>query len=180
MSESNKQTQAAPAQPRAGDKKGEASMQAAEPRSFEAGVERKGEAAGGTARSGAEAAQQTANAAADAVQSSTEGYQSLLGQGEALSQWTTRSLEKFAQANSALTSGFGDLSREWLSVPQILFQTNLNMLGALARCRSVPEVAAVQVDSYRETVGRLLESSRRLGVITERMCNEASHMVGPG
>ncbi len=83
----------------------------------------------------------------------------------------------FTQASAVLTRGVQDLSREWFSLTQERLQKNLEDFGALARCRSLPDVMAAQSNLVRDNLEQTIESTRRIAEVATRVANEASQAL---
>ena len=88
-----------------------------------------------------------------------------------------QNLEVFTQASAVLTRGVQDLSREWFRLTQERLQKNLDDFGALARCRSLPDVMAAQSNLLRDNLEQTVESTRRIAEIATRVANEASQAL---
>jgi phasin family protein len=57
------------------------------------------------------------------------------------------------------------------------WQRNLDGLNALARCRSLQDLVAVQSSLIRDNLEQTLENSRRMAELTLQMADEASRTV---
>jgi hypothetical protein len=96
---------------------------------------------------------------------------------EELTRQGSQNLEMVVQASAVLTRGVQDLSREWFSLTQERLQKNLDDFGALARCRSIPDVMAAQSTLMRDNLEQTIESTRRIGEVATRVANEASQTL---
>jgi phasin family protein len=102
----------------------------------------------------------------------------ITGEGrEELTRQGAQNLEAFTQASAVLTRGVQDLSREWFSLTQERLQKNLEDFGALARCRSLPDVMTAQSTLMRDNLEQTIESTRRIAEIATRVANEASQAL---
>jgi len=102
----------------------------------------------------------------------------ITGEGrEELTRQGSQNLEMVIQASGVLTRGVQDLSREWFSLTQERLQKNLDDFGALARCRSLPDVMAVQSNFMRDNLEQTIESTRRIASVATRVANEASQTL---
>ena len=125
-------------------------------------------------RSGLNSAAASAQRFTDQV-SQTYG---ITGEGrEELTRQGAQNLEVFTQTSAVLTRGVQDLSREWFSLTQERLQKNLDDFGALARCRSLPDVMAAQSNLLRDNLEQTIESTRRIAEIATRVANEASQAL---
>ena len=127
-----------------------------------------------TMRSGLNSAAASAQRFTDQV-SQTYG---ITGEGrEELTRQGAQNLEVFTQASAVLTRGVQDLSREWFKLTQERLQKNLDDFGALARCRSLPDVMAAQSNLLRDNLEQTVESTRRIAEVATRVANEASQAL---
>jgi phasin family protein len=102
----------------------------------------------------------------------------ITGEGrEELTRQGSQNLEMVVQASAVLTRGVQDLSREWFSLTQERLQKNLDDFGALARCRSIPDVMAAQSTLMRDNLEQTIESTRRIAEVATRVANEASQTL---
>jgi phasin family protein len=125
-------------------------------------------------RSGLNSASANAQRFTDQV---SEAY-GITGEGrEELTRQGSQNLEMVVQASAVLTRGVQDLSREWLSLTQERLQKNLDDFGALARCRSIPDVMAAQSTLMRDNLEQTIESTRRMAEVATRVANEASQTL---
>ena len=121
------------------------------------------------------------NSAAASVQRFTDQISQaygITGEGrEELTRQGAQNLEVFTQASAVLTRGVQDLSREWFKLTQERLQKNLDDFGALARCRSLPDVMAAQSNLLRDNLEQTVESTRRIAEVATRVANEASQAL---
>jgi phasin family protein len=102
----------------------------------------------------------------------------ITGEGrEKLTRQGAQNLEMVAQASAVLTRGVQELSREWFSLTQERLQKNLEDFGALARCRSLPDVMAAQSNLVRDYLEQTIKSTRRIVEVATRVANEASQTL---
>ena len=125
-------------------------------------------------RSGLNSAAASAQRFTDQV-SQTYG---ITGEGrEELTRQGAQNLEVFTQASAVLTRGVQDLSREWFRLTQERLQKNLDDFGALARCRSLPDVMAARSNLLRDNLEQTVESARRIAEVATRVATEASQAL---
>ncbi|WP_052955071.1 phasin family protein [Microvirga vignae] len=145
-----------------------------------------------TLRANVEGAQTMARAMQEAVGSSfgafseltrhsTDQAMQVLGrpdrEAQEVTEETSHNLRAVAQSSSALARGLQDISREAFELSQRRWQKNLEHLNALARCRSVTDLAAAQSSLMRDNLEQMVENSRRLAELAIHMADEATHTV---
>ena len=123
-------------------------------------------------------AQETARAGFDAASERTrqltdQASQIFVFSGEQGEEIARRS----AQSIEAVTRGLQELSRELIKLTQERIQRNVDALGALSRCRSIPEFVTLQNDLWRDNLQHSLESTRRVAELSSRMANEATQTL---
>jgi phasin family protein len=97
--------------------------------------------------------------------------------GEELTRRSAQGMEVLTQASTALTRGFQDLSREWLTLAQTRLQRNIDAMSAIASCRSLPELLRVQTELVRDNLQHTLEGTQRMVEVSTRIANEAGQTV---
>ncbi|WP_213285987.1 phasin family protein [Bradyrhizobium sp. sGM-13] len=112
---------------------------------------------------------------------STEQLGRSLGlSGEGVQQATERSARN---AQTILYTGttaakvMGGISQEYLQLVRHQVETNIDRMNELWACRTPQEVAAVQTDLVRETVGSVLESSRRIADMSLKLADDAGKQI---
>ena len=75
--------------------------------------------------------------------------------GEELTRRSAQGMEALTQVSTALTRGFQEFSREWLTLAQARLQRNIDAMNAIAGCRSLPELFKVQSELVRRGRGQL-------------------------
>jgi len=78
-------------------------------------------------------------------------------------------LEAFSQASASTTQALQDLSREWLALAQDRMQRNMQLMETLSRCRSLPELFALQGDWASANLQLSLEGVRRIAEVSTRL-----------
>jgi phasin family protein len=134
------------------------------------------------ARRSAETARETMqtglSAASEIMQRSADQFlQAFGGAGqntEELSRKSSQNLEVIAQTGSVLTRGAQEVSREWLRLTQERVQKNLEAANALAGCRSLPDLMAVQSGLVRDAMQQMLDDGRRLAELSAQVAEEAA------
>ena len=117
----------------------------------------------------------------DLAQRSTDQVMDALNRsGERSQEIAERSSQTLAAVtgvSAVLTRGFQDLSREWLDLVQERARKNVESLTALSRCRSLPDVVAVQSDLVRDGLQQTIEGTRRFAEVSTRVVNEANQTL---
>jgi phasin family protein len=135
-----------------------------------ASVEEAKQAEAKRAREQVKIVQRVAEDVTNTVQAGAEGAQTM-----------ARTMQGAVQTSlstaSELARGVQDVSREWFELSQKRLQTNLDGLSSLARCRSVPDIIAVQTSLIRDNLEQTFDNSRRMVDLTRQLANEASRIV---
>lgn len=79
-----------------------------------------------------------------------------------------------------LARGFQDISQEWLALAQGRVQKNMEALNALSRCRSLPELVALQTRFLQENLREAGENNRRIAEVSMRVAREAANAMTSG
>jgi hypothetical protein len=152
-------------------------------------VQRTAEGMANTVRSVAEAAQRTGRLAEDSLrdtastasqvaQRSTDHVVQLFGvsgrQSQDAAERAVAGLQAAAQSSTALVRGVQEVTLAWFEMSQKRFQTNVDALTALSRCRSLPEFIAVQTSLIRDNVELTLHNSQRLTQLSAGVIEQAT------
>jgi phasin family protein len=129
-----------------------------------------------TLRSGLDAAAAQDQRATDQV---AQLFTLSAARAEDLTRRSAQGMEALTQVSTALTRGFQDLSREWLTLTQARLQRSIDAMNAIAGCRSLPELFKVQSELVRNNLQHTLEDTQRIVELSTRMANEASQTVTP-
>jgi phasin family protein len=89
----------------------------------------------------------------------------------------SRNAEAMAQCGAILARGFQDIAREWFGLAQDRMQRNLEGLGMLAHCRSLPDLLAAQVDLMRDNLDAMINNGRRIAELSVQVASEAAQAV---
>jgi len=127
-----------------------------------------------TLRSGLNAVSEESRRATDQM---TQRFTLSAARGEELTRRSAQGMEVLTQAGTALTRGFQDLSREWLTLSQARLQRNIDAMNAIAGCRSLPDLLRVQTELVRDNLQHTLEGTQRLVELSTRIANDAGQMV---
>jgi phasin family protein len=94
-----------------------------------------------------------------------------------LAEQTSQHLRAIAESSTVLARGMQDVSQEWIGLLQERMQTNLDGLSALARCRSMYDLVALQSSFMRSNMEQMLTNSRRIAELSSRITDEASRTM---
>jgi hypothetical protein len=90
---------------------------------------------------------------------------------------SSRNIQAVAECSTVLAQGVQDISREWLDWAQSRFQSQLDGINALLRCRTPQDFIAVQSDQVRQNLELLIESTRRVAERSIQLAEEASEKI---
>ncbi|MGO4571853.1 phasin family protein [Microvirga sp. 2TAF3] len=140
-------------------------------------IQRTAEGLAETVRTGAEGIHHMTRAAQDTVYSgfgtaselaqiSTDRMAHLCGfpsqSGQDMAEQLSDNLQAIARSSAVLSRCIQDVSREWMGLSQERWQTNIEGLNALAACRTMSDVVAVQSTLVRRNLEQMFENSRRI------------------
>lgn len=112
---------------------------------------------------------------------STEQVGRTLGlSGDGVEQATERSArnaETVLYASTAAANVMGEMSREYFQLVRRQIERNMDRINELWACRTPQDVAAVQSDMLRETVGTVLESSHRIADTSLKLADDAGKQI---
>ena len=125
-------------------------------------------------RSGVETANKTA-------QRSLDQFASVFGfsgrEAQEAAEQSSRNIQAVAECSTVLAQGAQDISREWLDWAQQRFQSHLDGLNALLRCRTPQDFVAVQSDQVRQNLELLIESTRRVAERSVQLAEAAGEKI---
>jgi hypothetical protein len=90
---------------------------------------------------------------------------------------SARNTETILYTSTAVTKLMGGMSQEYYEFVRHQIENGMDRLNELWRCRTAQDVAAVQSDLVRETVGSVLESSRRVADMSLKVADDAAKHV---
>jgi hypothetical protein len=174
---------------------GEAARRAGEQTAEQA--ERFGRAAADTAghtgeqiaRVGADAVQRNAEVMQDAwrssldiatnmTQRSADQFARAFGfsgdEGQQAMQQSAHNVEAILQSTGAVAQGMTGISREWFDFLRRRMETNMNRMDELWRCRTPQDLLAVHSDLMRDNVEGMLETSRRVADMSQKVADTAT------
>ncbi len=145
-----------------------------------------------TIRVGAEEAQKIAqtahgnlqdglNSVTEMAQRSTDQVWHVFSQsGEQAQELTRRASQNvvaMTETGTVLARVFQDLSHEWVSLVQERLQANVEGYRALARCRSLPDLMAVQSGLVRTRLEQTINGTRRMAEVNSRVADQANQAM---
>lgn len=89
----------------------------------------------------------------------------------------TQNLQTLAASGTALARRVQDVSEECMALAQKRLQRNLDGLNALAQCRSVQDLFALQQALIRANLEQTIESGQRLVELSARIADETARTV---
>jgi len=95
-------------------------------------------------------------------------------ESEQATEQSTRNAEAIIYSTSAASKVVSGMSREYFELARQQIEKNMDRMNELWRCRTPQEVVAVQSELVRETVGSVLESSRRMADMSIKMAEDAA------
>jgi phasin family protein len=91
---------------------------------------------------------------------------------------SARNAETVLYASTAATKVMDGMSREYFELVRHQMEKSMDRMNDLWSCRTPQDVAAIQSDLVRETVGSVLESSRRMADMSLKLADDAAkHMT---
>ena len=99
------------------------------------------------------------------------------GQNEDLTRQATENLAAITETGSVLMRGFQDVSREWLELTRERLQKNAEGMTKLTRCRTLPNLAAVQSDLARDNLNQIIDLTRRIAERSMQVADEAAKTI---
>jgi phasin family protein len=112
---------------------------------------------------------------------STEQFGRTVGlSGDGAQQATersARSAETILYASTAAAKVMDGMYREYFQLVRHQVEKNMDRMNDLWACRTPQDVAAVQSDLVRETVGTMLESSRRIADMSLKLADDAGKQI---
>ena len=138
-----------------------------------------------TIRANAETVQQIMQSgvsmATQAAERSVDQFTRVFGlsgrEAQEAAEQSSRNIDAVAECSTVLAQGFQDISREWLGWAQNRFQSHLNGVNALLRCRTPQDFIAVQSDQARQNLELLIESTRRIAERSVQLAEEAGEKI---
>jgi len=103
--------------------------------------------------------------------------EALQAEAQQATERSARNTETILYTSTATTKLVGRMSQEYFEFVRHQIENSMNRMNELWRCRTPQDVAAVQSDLVRETVGSVLESSRRMADMSLKLADDAAkHM----
>jgi hypothetical protein len=112
---------------------------------------------------------------------STEQFGRTLGlSGDGAQEATERSArnaQTILYASTAAAKVMGGMSQEYFQFVRHQVEQNMDRMNELWACRTPQDLAAVQSDMLRETVGTVLESSHRIADMSLKLADDAGKQI---
>jgi hypothetical protein len=90
---------------------------------------------------------------------------------------STRNAQTILYSTAAATNAMSGMSREYFELVRHQFENNLNRMNELWGCRTPQDLVAVQSELLRDTVGSVLESSRRIADLSMKLADDATKRI---
>ena len=103
--------------------------------------------------------------------------EALQAEAQQATERSARNTETILYTSTAATRLMSGMSQEYFEFVRHQIESNMDRMNELWRCRTPQDVAAVQSDLLRESVGSVLESSRRMADMSLKLADDAAkHM----
>jgi|GEM_PF-6357509 len=146
------------------------------------GVERQGaaeQAAGaGAMRGGARAARTAADEAGETMTRAADAAAGNLEAGGRVATRMASAAQASTTAGTTIAQGAQDMTREWATQAQQVFQRNVDTLNALMQARTLGEAMTIQDRYLRESIDGMLQASRRLSEMMVATTGAAMRSAG--
>ncbi len=93
---------------------------------------------------------------------------------EQATERSVRNAESILYSTTAATKMMGGVNREYFEFVRHQFEHGIDHMNDFWRCRTPQDVIAVQTEMVRDTMGSVLESSRRLADISIKLAGDAA------
>lgn len=93
------------------------------------------------------------------------------------SERSARNAQTILYTGTAAANAMSGMSREYFEMVRHQVEKNMDCMNRLWACRTPQDVAAVQSDMVRETVGTVLESSRRIADMSLKLADDAGKQI---
>jgi len=98
-------------------------------------------------------------------------------QAQQATERSTRNTETILYTSTAASRLISGMSQEYFEFVRQQMEKSMERMNELWRCRTPQDLAAVQSDVLRETVGSVLESSRKMADMSLKLADDATkHM----
>jgi hypothetical protein len=87
---------------------------------------------------------------------------------------STRNAQTILYSTAAATNAMSGMSREYFELFRHQIEHNMNRMNEFWGCRTPQDLVAVQSELLRDTVGSVLESSRRIADLSMKLADDAS------
>ncbi|HEV2558232.1 MAG TPA: phasin family protein [Microvirga sp.] len=123
-----------------------------------------------------------ANDATEGAASGAAAFGSLFGgleNREAMLRPAAETIDVMRDVAAVLTRTTQDFGREWAGLVQQGLRLNMEAAGAMARCRSVPDLLAVQAELLRGNLEQTSRAMHQLAAASTRLANETDIALTP-
>ena len=93
-------------------------------------------------------------------------------------QQSLRNAETVMESGTVIASAMHNISREVVELTSNRLQQNMNVIDALAKCRSPEEFVRTQSEFVRQQIGDYVQSARRIAEISLHMADETVDKAG--
>ncbi|HVI79585.1 MAG TPA: phasin family protein [Candidatus Acidoferrum sp.] len=98
-------------------------------------------------------------------------------QAQQATERSARNTETILYTSTAATRMMSGMSQEYFEFVRQQMEKSMERMNEMWRCRTPQDLAAVQSDVLRETVGSVLESSRKMADMSLKLADDATkHM----
>jgi hypothetical protein len=98
-------------------------------------------------------------------------------QAQQATERSARNTETILYTSTAATRLMSGMSQEYFELVRHQLEKSMERMNELWRCRTPQDIAAVQSDLLRETVGSILQSSRKVADMSVKVADDATkHM----
>jgi hypothetical protein len=98
-------------------------------------------------------------------------------QAQQATERSARNTETILYTSTAATRLMSGMSQEYFELVRHQLEKSMERMNELWRCRTPQDIAAVQSDLLRETLGSVLESSRKVADMSVKVADDATkHM----
>lgn len=109
------------------------------------------------------------NAGRAASERVVELFEASASTSEEMAGRSAAGMEALGQAGMTATQALQDLSGEWVALARERVQRNMQMMEALSKCRTLPEIFALQGEWANANLQLTLEGVRRIAEVSTRL-----------
>jgi hypothetical protein len=105
------------------------------------------------------------------------GNEAQQAEAQQAAQRSARNAETILHTSTAVSKLMGGMSQEYFGFVRQQMENSMSRMNELWRCRTAQDVAAVQSDLVRESMGSVLESCRRVADMSLKLADDAAKHV---